>query len=296
MLSLINDVAICRKIAASNETSSDNLDYLKEHHDKEVRRLIALNPNASTQTLLQLAADYPDEVTSNDAFSPSLLDQSHTLYKLYVDVMLARSSIASPQQLEAFSQSTESALLVAVSANHNTPVHVLERLFLNSQAADLARRKGDPSQPVLTLFHFWEKDCIARIASNPSTPVDLIRKISGSVAWGIADGLQRVIHLARNPKTPIDILEKAASYYHSGCGCGMEKSGCLEILRAMVSNPSTPAHLLNKLIGDAYGEDLQAITKHPNTPGTPAEIAGTHRLQQHVKANRPWINPTSFGA
>lgn len=189
MTDLNADSVIARQLAKKYTTSSDTLERLKDHKDLEVRRLVALNPNASKQTLFTLSDDYPNEVVGNSSLNLLLEDCDD----LAMQVIVARSSTASAKQLTAFANSRQKTLLIAVGRNPNTPAHVLERLILEPQPIDVpkeevsrldfsARRQCpdeffdsyDDSYTIRSLRHKYQEEVIVAIASNPNFPIRLM--------------------------------------------------------------------------------------------------------------------------
>lgn len=180
---------IARQIAQEHTTSSDTLEQLKDHKDLEVRRLVALNPNASKQTLFTLSKDYPDEVVENAAFNLLLLEDCDDLC---VQLIVARSSTASAEQLTAFASSRQKTLLVAVGRNPNTPAHVLEKLILEPQLIDVreevfrldfsARQQCpdeffdsyDDNYTIRSVRQKCQEEVLGAIASNPNFPIYLM--------------------------------------------------------------------------------------------------------------------------
>ena len=299
------DTVTARLIAAERNTSSSTLEQLKNYKDPVVRRLVAQHHNASKQTLLALSVAYPDEVVENVAFKRLLKEEGDDLD---VKVMVARSSTVSADTLATFAESNQKRLLIAVGRNANTPTRVLEKLGTFPSDLDMSREQ---SQEIKRLKHLSESDIrrqqcpeeyfdwivsenkikslkqdyqeeiIAAVASNPSSPVSLLRKLSDT--WPKKRYFRRAFGLSSNPNTPTNVLQLVGDR-------------CLtpEVCCALLRNPSTPANVLRQIIGrqkytsnDLTSADptLSLIKEHPNTPGPAEELEALHRLRMSMGRN-----------
>jgi hypothetical protein len=90
----------------------------------------------------------------------------------------------------------------------------------------------------------------AEVASNPSTPIDILRKPPIYTYYASS--------VAANPSTPVDILEEQVRI---GFGAAISSLYC---------NPLAPSHLLSKIANlcsyDRHNYMPGYIAQHPNTP------------------------------
>jgi hypothetical protein len=227
-------------IAQSQDVLLETLQQLAKDGAEEVRRAIALNPNADEALLQTLGKEFPEEVVQNPMFGMLLLE---TPEKSFVRLSLARSATASPELLERYAQSTEEEILIAVGGNPNTPLDVLKALV------------SEP--PVLDGYEYAESEdhhrIFTAIVRNPNVSGELLRQIVDQ--WGIAE-----YEIARNPKTPIDLLEKFSNWRND------------QMLLALCQNPATPQSIIEKLVIEEFDTVRSAAKLHQNVPVNLAEL------------------------
>lgn len=238
-------------IAQAQDTSLEMLQQLATDKTEEVRRAIALNPNADKALLRSLGAEFPEEVIQNPMFGLLLLENPE---ESFVRLSLARSTTASLDLLEECAQSTEEELLIAVAVNPNTPLHVLEQLV--------------SQPPALSDHEYMEREdyrlIFKEIVHNPNVSAALLRTISEQ--WGIVES-----EVARNPKTPVDLLEKFSTWNNS------------TILLALCQNMATPQSIIEKLVIGSFQTVREAAKVHPNAPQNLEELQGF--IEGHPKTS-----------
>ena len=137
----------------------------------------------------------------------------------------------SVEQLAEMAQSPDWQQYQTAARHPDTPVHILEELFNNSEK-DLA---------------------LTHLASNPSTPPELLEKLADRTN-GYGDIGREV---AANPSTPVSLLEKLAdSNFHNA------------VHQGVACNPMTPPFLLERLAHkpNMAGYVYATIAQNPNTP------------------------------
>ena len=84
-------------------------------------------------------------------------------------------------------------------------------------------------------------------ARNPSTPLDILRKLAKDKNWGVRAGV------AGNSSTPVDVLRALAKDEHWGVRCNVAE------------NPSTPEDTLRDLAKDGSPGVRWRMAKNPNS-------------------------------
>lgn len=229
-------------LAQANDTPVDVLAQLVDDENVEVRRAIALNPNASEEILRKLSIEFSEEVVQNPIFKILLLEHPDSFF---VSLSLARSKTTSLETLERLAQSDSEDILIAIGSNPKTPAHVLTALVEHP--------------PALSGYRYWEPgDCYyvyTAIAQNPNIPISLIRKIA-------SQRLVSIKTLAKNPRTPADVLESLIT-------C-QQKEALLELAK----NSASSKKLVTQLIVGEYEEVRAIAITHPNVPDNAEDLLG----------------------
>jgi hypothetical protein len=146
-----------------------------------------------------------------------------------------------------------------LARNPSVPHNILTKLFdraLNGKErinisiiAAIVANPGASSDILKKMFEIRSKfsspeDMTVRIAGNPSTPEEILRKIMDGEEPrqnGKKRSLSASLALAGNPAIPNDILDTLVN------------EGNIHVLYAVVSNPATSESLLKKII--SFGDD-----------------------------------------
>ena len=234
------DLNTRRTLAKNHDTPTEVLCRLVRDRCAEIRQLAASNPNIPEKELLWLTKDYGDDVYKSKRFASAQAEQPEGLF---VQLVTARSTHASPQQLEEYAKSNHKDILVAVGRNLCTPARVLEDLVLNPPPLELRSLSGHTHYDMYA-YHFDRNEIFGAIAANPNTPIHTLRELSEK-RRGEPDGgiypvdRAKMTGLAGNPNTPVEILENILKRY----------DGFLPeaVLTAVVENPATPYSVLADL-------------------------------------------------
>ena len=161
--------------------------------------------------------------------------------------------------------------LEGLAEDIRTPVEILERIgqeelerLAKSPKKDLAEQARIPNTVIFNL------------AANPSTPVEILKKIAEKAeneqkrTRGFPSFAFRLkSSLARNPSTPVELLEK-----------WVEDERCF-VRKCIAQNPSTPTEILEKIAYNEYWEytekgkreellapvdELEGLARNPSTP------------------------------
>ena len=143
---------------------------------------------------------------------------------------------------------------VGLAKNHNTPVHLLEKIALDNEKNYKYGQRylaANPSIPIYILeklANYQDQIIRAELASNPIIPVYLLEKLA-------EDRNRRVRGaVARNFNTPVYLLEKLAGEQN-------------ERIRACIAyNPNTPVYILDRLAREQNERICAAMSHNPNTP------------------------------
>ena len=140
---------------------------------------------------------------------------------------------------------------LALIQNPNTPIEHLvamledpdDTIYKKTWEA-LGNNDSTPSDILETIYNLNDENLNWIIATNPNTPVEILRHIA-----------EEEDVVLQNPNCPLDILERCADmrgegdYYMYNISC----------------NPNCPGELLHNFIEYAEDDTLLNIAEHPNT-------------------------------
>jgi hypothetical protein len=270
------DLKIKRKIAAAEDTSVEMLQQLSKDSDREVRSLVAGNPNTPQDILLELSNEFAEVVTDNPIFDLLMLENPSSYF---VRISLARSSttaiatfekliqdsnygvrsqsvatILDTPRIDAFeilANASEKTIRQQVACNLKTPLHLLNKLA------------SDPLYPVREL-----------VAENPNTPT----KILETLASDRGQMVRRSI--AQNSNISSQLLARIAKDKDEDVRGGVAHNShvSLEILKKLASDESwrtrqavaesyqIPIEILKMLASDENRSVRQAVAENSQTP------------------------------
>lgn len=221
------------------ETSPASLDALSRSSDRTVRRAVAKNPNVPPDTLMRLAAEFPDELFANPAL-PLFLLENPSLFSDMPEESLAKL-VHHPSMPEAFllEAARHRAFYVRRAAAQNPrmpPDMLVELAEKQSYFEEVA---GNPSTPPAYVArmarHEWPAVRLAA-AQNPSLPKESIPALANDadakvrravvrgeaatvdVLYALAQSESALVRLAvaESEKTPRAILDRLASDTDAG--------------------------------------------------------------------------------
>ncbi len=205
---MLNDntsVETRRKLAEASDKPSEVLEELSKDSDHYLRALVASNLNTSTEVLLQLGIEFPDEVTNNPIFSLLMLENPDSKF---IRLALARSSTTSIEILEKLAGDSDSDVRLYVAANTNTPPECLLFLVEDKENSSVSKQAVNNASLLLNSLEKLAKNSDfsirAAVAKNANTPVDILIKLAAD-----DDRFVRAV-IADNSNTPVSILIKLA--------------------------------------------------------------------------------------
>lgn len=192
-------------VASNPNTPSKVLDLILEELDevRPVIRAIAGNPNTSVDALLKI-------VTFDNGFSDNWEDVK--LSKNHEDEafdIAARSGKFSTRKLTYLAKSNDYKLRLVAARNPNTPVKVLYGLFEHASTVWLDYCEEHSIFAEVPEDVNKATDTITVLCWNPSTPADLLQRIS-SLKEDIYLSGYFIYEAANNPNAPCDVLATAA--------------------------------------------------------------------------------------
>jgi hypothetical protein len=300
---------LARLVAKNLSTPPELLLKLADSSDATTRQNVAANPNTPADVLLKLGAEFPEQLLNNPIFSQLSLENLNLIERIPPSTLgsllkceAANQNTSSDRLAELASLTTALARIVAqnlsatpellkklgamrdvktrlyVTANPNTPAHVLlklgrsfpEQLLRNPRFSLLLLEKPNllpdfldemplntlqellklEGLPVRVLEKFAKHQDVwvrAAIAFNSNTPVTLLEELASD-----REAVRQSV--AHNPNTPRSILEELA------------KDINWLVRQAVASNSNTPGSTLEELSWDNQWHIRVAVASNPNTP------------------------------
>ncbi len=261
-----------KKNLARNENTPGDILSLLSQGNKEVRQLVASNPNTPIEVLKKLGIEFADEIVNNPVFNLLLLEDSNnnflkmclatstttsleTLEELSSDLdcdirgQVAKNSKITGRILNRLGEDKDYYVLLSVLENRNTTEQTLYKL-LNSVLSNYFTSKilKHPNASLDILLtaaeHPYSNPRIA-VSKCRKTPKYLLVKLSDDYVASVRRGV------AGNPRTPAEILTKLSS------------DNALSVIRAVARNPKTPDNLLTKLANHSNKSIRRAVAYNP---------------------------------
>ena len=260
-LSKIN-IELARIVAQNANAAPSLLLIFSCSSDNIIRKNVAGNPNAPTEILLELGAEFPRELLNNPVFSLLLLENPNFVADIPLVTLLSLLKLdeVPTQFLELATSHDDVEVLLTIAMNPKTPLSALLALtqIQNIEVAEAARKHvtlaGEMQQG-------WNQAAIAAMQTT-NLPRD---RQSEMYLWAIGavpkyllktlDAEVR-LHIAESLNTSEEVLEILATDSYSR-------------VRAMVAqNPRTPINIVEDLMGDVSDVVREALAYHPLTPLT----------------------------
>jgi Leucine rich repeat variant len=253
ILTLSNQISLAKQ----STTAERILIHLATNKNKEIRLSVFKNSNI-TMAVLRILSEDEDR-------------QIRRLFRVHPNNPNRRSH-NSPWQLRKLAQDENYLVRAQVARNPDPPIDVLAFLasdLVYQVRAEVARNPVTPVDVLDILAddpycYEYRDNCLTytireAVAGNKATPAYILRKLSRDPSCSHLVG--------RNLNTPIDILEEFVENNNS------------DAIRGMASNPSTPGHLLAKIVS-LYPHDIQDIilpvSKHLNTSALTLAVLSTY--------------------
>ncbi len=222
--------------ARDAETPPATLDALSRSNDRSVRRAVASNPNVAPETLMRLAAEFPDELFQNPAL-PLFLLENPSLFADMPEESLAKL-VHHPSMPEAYllEAARHRAFYVRRAAAQNPrmpPAVLVELAEKQSYFEEVAGNPSTPPDYVARMArHDWPAVRLAA-AGNPSLPKEAIPALAN-------DGDAKVRRaVVRSEAATVDVLLRLAEH----------ESALVRL--AVAESEKTPRAILDRLAGDA---------------------------------------------
>ncbi|MDJ0742260.1 MAG: hypothetical protein QNJ32_02740 [Xenococcaceae cyanobacterium MO_167.B27] len=232
-----------KQTATEEDTPTDVLEELSKDEDAAIREAVAGNPNTPVEVLKNLSEEFPEAVTGNPVFDLLLLDNPDSEF---IRLSLARSSTTPQETLVKLVEHRDRKVRIAVAANVNTPLDLLERLASNPQEG----------------IYLHEA-----IASNKSASPEILDKLLGDINEYSYFDIHR--QMAKHPKTSALTLEKLASHREQSIRLEVLKHPCFsphmrEIVLCLEGKLTPDLSLFQKLANSPNYYTRLLVSKHPN--------------------------------
>ncbi len=256
------------RLAADPTTTPSHLKKLANTDDRRIRETIAGNPNAPTELLLQLGAEFPQQLLNNPIFPLLCLEELHQVDDIPLKTLC--SLLKQPNVPEHFFElgvkTGDSEAMGSLGMNPQTPKAILERWVQTTRNSDF--------QQIAKLHVNWEGEISEGWQAIALQEIESLFKRYDS---GVLQDLKRLCAIAKigpeslpdsvieqqaiaaDPETPRPLLESLSCSEH------------FEIRLAVAANPNTPSEMLTQLAQEQNEWIHQAIAANPNTP--PAVLA-----------------------
>ncbi|MGL6344702.1 MAG: hypothetical protein ACRC80_36820 [Waterburya sp.] len=175
-------------IVAQNTVAPEKvLKELSKSNNSAIRKAVCANPNTASNTLWQLASEFPQQLLNNPIFELLVLENPNFIENIPINIFRQLLDLSEfPEHFrELASNSHQDNIRVAIAENSRTSADMLNKL------AD------DQSFYVRTA-----------VAGNPNTSVDDLHKLAGDQDEDVLDAV------TSNPNTSADDLHKVVDMIH----------------------------------------------------------------------------------
>jgi hypothetical protein len=267
------NVKLGRIVAANISATPELLEELSYSDDGEIRKAVTSNPNTPTDILLQMGAEFPEELLENPIFSLLLLENPNLLEEMPEETQV--SLLKLPTIPDTFVQwaltSRRANIMYAVAMNPKASKLDLQKLineaskhWVTSRVPNVAKLHVNWAGEMTT---GWD-DFVLSILQKRQLFKDCIceEQFCETSLWQIGvipnrflPSLHRnsLAQIARHPDTPAHVI--AAIWENP-------KTVVKKILIAIASNINTPVHILEQLAGDRDGWVRRTVFQNPSTP------------------------------
>ena len=157
-----------RKAIATDFNSPPGiLKELSGDSDRDIRLLVASNPNTSAGVLFKLSEEFPEAITANPIFDILILENPDSYW---LRMCLAKSSTTSEETLARLADTTkpeDEDICCAIARNPNTPIPILEKLASWYPISEIDGHDVNKG---------WRVH--QSVALNPNTPLSLLEKLA----------------------------------------------------------------------------------------------------------------------
>ena len=152
------------------------------------------------------------------------------------------------RELYEWAKNRSGFVTATILSNPNAPQDILSNdSFLSNKELRYVLA-SNPNTPISMLRKLSEyPDTHARLSQNPSIPEDVMHSML------ISANPSARVNLASNPSTPVDMLDKLADNSDHW------------VRHDVASNPNTPTDVLRKLLHDESDYVLENVMGNPNT-------------------------------
>lgn len=247
---------LARLVANNSSTPSELLEELANSSDATTRKHTAVNPNTPAEVLIELGAEFPDQVVENPVFSLLLLEDPNLFNQIPLTTLrgILKHEDAPVYFLERVADKQDLEVQLALVMNAKTPKHILEKLTQskNSQVAEAAELHCNwvgeitegwdeiARQAIKKSSLPHQQDNEAKLAAIGAIPEFLLPALLEDVRCSLA------VH-SENPS----VLEQLVA----------DESPKTRLLVAQ--NPSTPVTALEQL---PQNQRDHILARHPKTP------------------------------
>lgn len=251
------------RLAADPTTDPLHLRKLADSDDRRIRETIAGNPNAPTELLLELGAEFPAQLLNNPVLPLLCLEELHQVDNIPLNTLC--SLLQQPNVPEHFFElgvkTGGSEVIGSLGMNPQTPKAILERLVQTTRDSNFEQVaklhvnwEGEISEGWEAIIrqemeHIFYID--GREAVEELRRLYMIAKIGPE---SLPDSVIQQQAIAAALETPRLLLESLSSSEH------------FKIRLAVAGNPSTPSEILTKLAQEPNESIHRAIAANPNTP------------------------------
>ena len=301
------NIELTRIVAKNANTAPQFLQHLSSNSDTLIRKNIAANPNTPTDILLELGAEFPQQLLDNPVFYLLLLENPNFVSDIPIVTLqsLLKLDEVPPSFLELATNHDDVEVLLTIAMNPKTPKTALRALtqvqnIEVAEAAFLHVSLGGEMQ------HGWDEAAFAAmqttnlprdrqsemylcrvramVAQNPRTPINFVEDLMGDVSDIVREAIanhpltpltlhqqfQLQLEATENPVTSVDILRQLST------------SQWMRIRLGVAAHSNTPTDILLQLASS--DEDVmvrKAVALNINSP--------VEALEKLAKDNDAWI-------
>ncbi|HLO49129.1 MAG TPA: hypothetical protein VK211_11995 [Kamptonema sp.] len=287
---------LARLVALNPSTPQPLLRELSGSEDAATRKNVTENANTPIEVLLNLGAEFPEQLLNNPTFSLLLVENPNLADKIPLNTIesLVKYETIPVSFIERAVNHLDADTLLVLAENPETTNKMLSQL-VNSRYSEVAEAARLHVNFAGEMTSGWDEAAIqaiensaiggqkfgdfleelGRINSIPdfaiaSLPENYspVKKIAGnSTTLGMEvealakdNNLWLPLFLANNPDTPASILGDLARNNH------------VWLCQSLANNPNTPASVLQNLAKDSYRGVRQNVAKNPHTPANILEL------------------------
>jgi hypothetical protein len=200
-------------------------------------------------------------IAMNTAINEKIVEELYSLKDTRIKTYLSKNPGVPPHILEKMHEREYSNEL---SSNPSTPIWILEEMSRSSEISilkNLAKNTSSTIEVFSNLINLGNVTTIVQnIASNPSAPLDILKKIyDNTIADTASDNkfLREIIFSALADNTSCD-----SQLYHF-----LFQNAGVRTRNSLAANPNAPEDILRELSSGNYSSTiLDLITKNPSTP------------------------------